>query len=257
MAFDAVHMEGSDWTQAQRQIRLWNKYLLPKIEELPGPSVFFPAGIRERMEGWDRNEHRYFDFQCSCPDISNPLWKVVTYIRLCQLMPILPSASVPWYFVNLVCKNKADKILLAENLRVFLEAHFQNDPIIKGKVRQSQRLPMDKMFEKESHRAIPVIFLLEKQKEIDQLCDAVSVDDGVSKKSQNHPFRDIIPICIWKGRFQVCWGYHHENVGTPQENFHLHMMVNTVDMKTGKRLDLDYKRWRKFKKNAKRKWEVL
>ena len=75
VAFDAVHMEGSDWTQAQRQIRLWNKYLLPKIEELPGPSVFFPAGIRERMEGWDRNEHRYFNFQCSCPDEGLHLWR--------------------------------------------------------------------------------------------------------------------------------------------------------------------------------------
>lgn len=78
---------------------------------------------------------------------------------------------------------------------------------------------------------------------------------GVEKKKFVKLVEKIVGI--WKGRFQVCWGYHHENVGTPRENFHLHLMVNSVDMKTGKRLDLDYKRWRKFKKNAKRKWEAM
>lgn len=64
-------------------------------------------------------------------------------------------------------------------------------------------------------------------------------------------------VGVWKGHFQVCWGYHHKNIGTPQENFHLHIMVNSIDLKTGKRLDLNYKRWRQFKKNVRRKWETM
>lgn len=64
-------------------------------------------------------------------------------------------------------------------------------------------------------------------------------------------------VGIWKGRFQVCWGFHHKIIGTAKENFHLHLLVNTVDMKTGNRLNLDYRRWRKFKNNVKRKWKVM
>lgn len=76
------------------------------------------------------------------------------------------------------------------------------------------------------------------------------------KKKKCRKFVERI-VGIWKGRFQICWGYHHEHIGTPKENFHLHIMVNSVDMKTGKRLDLNYKRWWKFKKNVKRKWETM
>lgn len=64
-------------------------------------------------------------------------------------------------------------------------------------------------------------------------------------------------VGIWKGRYQICWGFHHKNKGSKKENFHLHILVNTVDMKNGKRLDLNYKRWNKFKKNATKKWETI
>lgn len=90
-------------------------------------------------------------------------------------------------------------------------------------------------------------------------CRHVIISFGKKPEWKKKKFVKLVEkiVGIWKGRFQVCWGYHHENVGTPRENFHLHLMVNSVDMKTGKRLDLDYKRWRKFKKNAKRKWEAM
>ena len=64
-------------------------------------------------------------------------------------------------------------------------------------------------------------------------------------------------VGIWKGHFQVCWGYHYENIGTPEENFQLHILVNSIDIKTGKRLDLNYTRWNKFKRNVQKKWDVM
>ena len=90
-------------------------------------------------------------------------------------------------------------------------------------------------------------------------CKHIVVSFGKKPEWKNKKFKKLAEkiIGIWEGRFQVCWGYHHENIGTPKENFHLHVIVNSVDLKTGKRLDLNYKRWRKFKKNAKRKWEVM
>lgn len=90
-------------------------------------------------------------------------------------------------------------------------------------------------------------------------CKHILVSFGKKPEWEKKKFRKFAEkiIGIWEGRFQVCWGYHHKNVGTYKENFHLHIMVNSVDLKTGKRLDLNYRRWRKFKKNVRRKWETM
>lgn len=195
MLFPALNFESSDWALAQQQMRLWNHYLLPKIEELPIPRSIFPVGIKERIHCGVYDVEIYFIAHCTCPDIGNPLWKVITYIHLLQLLPILPKVTVPWYYLNLVCKNKNDIKVFAEKLRVFLEEYSAEDPVIKGEVRLSQRLFLEKKSDKESYRAVPYVLVLEKAKDINQLLDAFSETDGI-KKRRNHPFKDTIPICI-------------------------------------------------------------
>lgn len=90
-------------------------------------------------------------------------------------------------------------------------------------------------------------------------CKHIIISFGKKPAWKKKKYRKLVEqiVGVWKGHFQVCWGYHHKNIGTHQENFHLHIMVNSVDLKTGKRLDLNYKRWRKFKKNVRRRWETM
>ena len=177
--FSAVNLESSDWALAQRQMRLWNHYLLPKIEELPIPRSIFPAGIKERIEYGVYDVASYSAAHYTCPHNGNPLWKVITYLHLLQMLPILPKDTVPWYYLNLVCKNKGDIKAFAENLRVFLEEYSAEDPVINGEVRLSQRLFLEKKSDKESYRAVPYVLVLEKAKDIDQLLDAFSETDSI------------------------------------------------------------------------------
>jgi adenylate kinase family enzyme len=98
--------------------------------------------------------------------------------------------------LNLVCENKTDRNVFAENLKIFLEEHFDDDPEINGEVRLLQKLVFEKKLDKESYRAVPYVFVLEKQKDIDQLCDMFTDIGSAKKKRKNHPFKDSIPICI-------------------------------------------------------------
>ena len=49
-------------------------------------------------------------------------------------------------------------------------------------------------------------------------------------------------VGFWKNRHQVYWGIHY-NLKETGSNFHLHILLNTVDLKTGNRLNLTNKLW--------------
>ena len=59
---------------------------------------------------------------------------------------------------------------------------------------------------------------------------------------------------FWKGRYEVFWGIHYE-ITEKGPNWHLHILLNTVDLKTGNRLNLSKKLWRRFKEETTRTWE--
>ena len=57
----------------------------------------------------------------------------------------------------------------------------------------------------------------------------------------------------WKDQYQIFWGVHH-NVTETGENYHIHIMLNSVNMKTGRRINITKKKWKKFVKSANRTW---
>jgi hypothetical protein len=61
-------------------------------------------------------------------------------------------------------------------------------------------------------------------------------------------------VGFWKNRYQVYWAIHY-NLKETGPNFHLHILLNTVDLKTGNRLNLNKKLWRKFKEETTKTWE--
>ena len=58
---------------------------------------------------------------------------------------------------------------------------------------------------------------------------------------------------FWKDQYQIFWGVHH-NVTEKGENYHVHIMLNSVNMKTGRRINITKKTWKKFVKSANRTW---
>ena len=61
-------------------------------------------------------------------------------------------------------------------------------------------------------------------------------------------------VGFWKDRYELYWGVHYK-VTEKGPNFHLHILLNTVDLKTGNRLNLNKKLWRKFKEETTKTWE--
>lgn len=61
----------------------------------------------------------------------------------------------------------------------------------------------------------------------------------------------------WKDRYQMYYGMHYEVNDEGFPNYHLHLMVNSVDMITGKKMDLKRKEWKKFCKQTKRIWQEV
>lgn len=59
----------------------------------------------------------------------------------------------------------------------------------------------------------------------------------------------------WKNRFQMFYGMHYEVNDSGQPNYHLHLMLNSVDMRTGRKMDLKLKEWIKFCKKTRRIWQ--
>lgn len=61
-------------------------------------------------------------------------------------------------------------------------------------------------------------------------------------------------VGFWKERYQIFWGIHYR-VTEKGPNYHLHVLLNTVDLKTGNRLNLNNKLWWQFKENTTEIWE--
>lgn len=61
-------------------------------------------------------------------------------------------------------------------------------------------------------------------------------------------------IGFFKHRAQYYWAVHHVREDG-RENYHIHAVIGTVDMLTGKKLNVSNKTWRKFKKHVKHIWK--
>lgn len=60
-------------------------------------------------------------------------------------------------------------------------------------------------------------------------------------------------VGFWKERYQLFWGVHYK-VTEKGPNFHIHILLNTVNLKTGNRLNLNNKLWWEFKENTTEIW---
>lgn len=61
-------------------------------------------------------------------------------------------------------------------------------------------------------------------------------------------------VGFWKERYQIFWGIHYK-VTEKGPNYHIHILLNTVNLKAGKRLNLNNGLWRNFKENTTKIWE--
>ena len=64
-------------------------------------------------------------------------------------------------------------------------------------------------------------------------------------------------VGIWKDRYQMFYGIHYEVNENGMPNYHLHLMVNSVDMITGNKMDLKLRDWVKFCKQTRRIWQDI
>lgn len=198
-AFQPLDMDKSDWGHAQQQMKLWNKVLPPDIEELPIEDYEFSTEMRKRMIACSRRrtcayEEIYENSQIF-PDINDPQWMVLSYLLKMQILPLLPKRSVPKYYINLVCKNKTDRDMFAEDLKKFLSEYFKTDPLIQGEVILSSLL-LNKPITPENNAVKPYVFVPEKTKDVEQLqniMNAYVMEDG---KRKSHPFKAYVPICV-------------------------------------------------------------
>lgn len=194
--FSALNMDKKDWGYAKQQIQYWNKFIIPVIEELPVDLDTYPLATKARIDYYTHWERKPLQKKQACPDVTDPLWSVVTYLHLFQMLPILPKKYVPWYYINLVCKNKTDCQIFAERLRMFLADHFRKDPIIRGDIKILQHFRDDKELVIQENAAIPYVFVPEKLKDMDQLRKMMNNCAGDHRKKKNHPLRNNVPICV-------------------------------------------------------------
>ena len=61
-------------------------------------------------------------------------------------------------------------------------------------------------------------------------------------------------VGFWKRRFQLFWGVHCVSDKNGDDNWHVHLVLNSVDMVNGKKIDISGKLIRKFKKEIKDLW---
>ena len=87
-------------------------------------------------------------------------------------------------------------------------------------------------------------------------CKHIIVAFGEKPEIKRKKLRKTIKriVGFWKNRYQLYWGVHF-NLKETGPNFHLHILLNTVDLKTGNRLNLNKKLWRKFKEETTKTWE--
>ena len=87
-------------------------------------------------------------------------------------------------------------------------------------------------------------------------CKHLVVSFGEKSKIKSKKLKKTIRriVGFWKNRYQVYWGVHY-NLKETGPNFHLHILLNNVDLKTGNRLNLTNKLWRQFKVETTKTWE--
>ena len=85
----------------------------------------------------------------------------------------------------------------------------------------------------------------------------IVISFGIKLNLPRKKIRKLILRTIgqWKGRYQMFYGMHYEVNDEGKPNYHLHLMVNSVDLITGRKIDLKPKEWKKFCKQTKRIWQ--
>lgn len=194
-SFPPLSMDQSDWAVAQQQMRLWNQYLLPEIEELPVKQYTYSPELCERAKYYVKCYQRQSDETYEYPKVDDPSWILITYLHLLQMLPLLPKKSVPIYYLNFVCEKQENREVLAEKMRAFLSEYFRKDPIIRGSILITEKL-LSKEMDKGSDYAWPYIFQVKKPKDLELLQNAMNHHAMADKIRKDHPLKNYVPICI-------------------------------------------------------------
>ena len=195
-AFVPLAMDKGDWGHAQQQMKLWNRYLLPKIEEFPAEQDKYVEEMLRRLVSREDLEDAEYNEGNQYPAVENPAWIVTTYLHLMQVLPLLPKDSVPCYYLNFVCSDIEAQNSLAEKLETFLCAYFRDDPVIQGTVSVRENFRSPEEGNPNSYKAVPYLLVVKKQKDLEPLRELMNDHDWTTKVGVRHPLRNSIPICI-------------------------------------------------------------
>ena len=86
-------------------------------------------------------------------------------------------------------------------------------------------------------------------------CKHLIVSFGEKPRWKRKKLRKLMKriVGFWKERYQIFWGVHYK-ITEKGPNYHLHILLNTVNLKTGNRLNLNNKLWWEFKENTTKLW---
>ena len=60
---------------------------------------------------------------------------------------------------------------------------------------------------------------------------------------------------FWREHYQFFWGMHCKITTKGTENYHIHVILNSVDFVTGNKLDISMDLRKKFQRYARRMWK--
>ena len=192
---DALEMDTAEWAHAKLQLKLWNEVFLPDIEEIDlsdmGP-LYQPALQRlDTYSGrWDAN------IPTVLPSVE-PIWVLLTYLHLLQIMPFLSQKQFPCYAIHFVCTQDTDTFV--HNLGTFLSAYWQADPVM-NKLISISRTYLKKEPGKDTAGAVQPYILRPNRtnsKELQEIeRDILDYDRLQMRSWEQHPFLNTVPIIV-------------------------------------------------------------
>lgn len=199
-SFPSLDMDTQEWAHLKQQLKLWNQFIYPDLEEMEAANAI-PDALASRLQAYrkfkNNNHYKELEHGLSYPkENENFLWPVATYLSLLQLLPILPEELIPSYALNFVCQDVHAKNLFAQKIKLFLNEFCNRDPVILGNVQIISTVENADETGRTFGAAWPYISIITRGK-ARQLVQSINQFAVSEKKSwRNHPFLNDVPIFI-------------------------------------------------------------